>query len=565
MARTATKPAHLPEAPTTSQTENPLRLIVEWGLAETDAWTLGDLIDAVRSSEDLNETWETALATPLHEITGPPQSAQQVLQEWASQQPPKHQAVFWSLVARIEPKTHTALARELGYVRSAIGQIEQRVRRKLHQFLQTDAALPVRWRVETVHRTIGTAMEEDTANQLLDLHPGVNPCRGAILDLAGPYRNDHGWLVSQEAAASDPTEEILRCADDVGQLDERLINYLLRRWGLEPERHRSYITRDGRVRVWRGRLVVWGKNAKDRAALALTDLGRPATPEEITDRAGVGDVRTLKNCLTTDTRFVRTGPKTWGLREWRRPEYLGIAKNMAEILSDRGEMPREELIRVMERTFDVNRTSLESFSRAALFVNRGKMIRLRDEYDGPRPTPRAEGPLRGAIFRLGERRAAWIHSVDHDHLRGSGRNMGNGLATILGLEPGMETLLRMEGGEEVMLHYPEASHTGATIGSIKRTLERLGAEESDLLTLVFDTVEGRLETTLTKEAELTPGWETVGRLTGIGPGADMEKLAWSLICPVDQVLEVLEKRGDREVKRGDREVIRAIPTEQKTD
>ena len=64
MPRTATKPVHPPEVPSPEQPENPLRILVEWGLAETDAWTLGDLIDAVRSSNDLSETWKEALATP---------------------------------------------------------------------------------------------------------------------------------------------------------------------------------------------------------------------------------------------------------------------------------------------------------------------------------------------------------------------------------------------------------------------------------------------------------------------------------------------------------------------
>ena len=167
------------------------------------------------------------------------------------------------------------LAKELGIVRSGAGQIEQRVRTRLHRFLQTDEALPVRWRVETVRRTIGTAMEEGTANQILDLDPDAKPSRGVILDLAGPYRSDYGWLVSVEAAAFDPTEEILRCADQVGRLNERLAYSLLRKWGLEPERHRGYITRDGMVREWKGRLVLWGKNIQGRVALALTDLGRP--------------------------------------------------------------------------------------------------------------------------------------------------------------------------------------------------------------------------------------------------------------------------------------------------
>ena len=96
----------------------------------------------------------------------------------------------------------------------------------------------------------------------------------------------------------------------MGRLNELLINFLLRRWGLEPERLNCYITRDGRVRDWRNKLVVWGKNTQDRAALGLTDLGRPAIPGEITARVGEGDLRQVKNSLTTDPRFVRTGPKT---------------------------------------------------------------------------------------------------------------------------------------------------------------------------------------------------------------------------------------------------------------
>ena len=78
-------------------------------------------------------------------------------------------------------------------------------------------------------------------------------------------------------------------------------------------------------------------------------------------------------------------------------------------------------------------------------------------------------------------------------------------------------------------------------------LERLGARKGDLLILVFDTAEGRLETTLTREEEITAGWETVGRLTGLGAEAGLQRVAWAVMCPEEQVRAALWKRGDREV------------------
>ena len=124
------------------------------------------------------------------------------------------------------------------------------------------------------------------------------------------------------------------------------------------------------------------------------------------------------------------------------------------------------------------------------------------------------------------------------------------------MEPGMEILLRTEGGEEVPLHYPETSHAGANIGSIKKVVERLEAREGDLLTLVFNTREGRLEAVLTRQEELTPGWETVGRLTGLGAEAGLQRLAWAVMPPEEQVRAALWKRGDRAV-------LQAVPPAEK--
>ena len=236
-------------------------------------------------------------------------------------------------------------------------------------------------RVETARHTIGAALREDAASEALELYPG-DPCRDLLLSLAGPYRKDGEWLVLERMLETDPTEDLLRSASDAGWLNERLVAYRLEKWGLEPEKHRDWITRDGRVREFRGRLVRWGRNLAEQALMALDDLGVPATAQEIHQHlGGSASVKSVHVALSRDPRLVRTGPRLWGLRSWNLPQYHGIVHHMRETLRERGEMPTRELFQMMTTAFGTGEENMRAAAQKPDFVNTGDTIRLRHEWE----------------------------------------------------------------------------------------------------------------------------------------------------------------------------------------
>ena len=57
-------------------------------------------------------------------------------------------------------------------------------------------------------------------------------------------------------------------------------------WGLDVSLHEAWLTRDGSVRLFNGQLVRWGASIPDRLVFALSDLGRPATIDEMIRHVG---------------------------------------------------------------------------------------------------------------------------------------------------------------------------------------------------------------------------------------------------------------------------------------
>ena len=527
-----------------------LRTLSEWGLAETDAWTLGELMEILRASREENHAWDEVNAIPLTDLAGPLRSPQEIMEEWAQDLNRIERQIFWERMAAQNRASLQQLGDTNGVSRGRVRQTQVKLRRKLLRFMESPDALPIRWRLETIQQTVGVAMNEEHADQILDLGRDTNPCKEIFLELAGPYERQHGWLVLQGISQGDPTQEILENADDVGRLNERYMSHRLDAWGLEQDRHRDWMVRDGRVREWNNKLVVWGKNIQDRVVFALKEMKRPGTLEEITEF--IDEQHLTKNTIYRDHRLMRTGAKKWGLRTWRLPEYTGIANNMREILSKRGQMTVDEIVESMAQHFEVQENSTRMCTHAPMFVVEGDTVRIRGEED-PSYQPNAAGPLETqGTFRLGERRASKVVKVGRNLHRGSGLAMGVEMAGILEVDVNEVGVVTTEHGEELFITYPSSSVNGINLGSVKAIVKRLEAKDGDMLTLVFDMDQKRMETTITRRQDIIPSWECVGRLIGTQQTPDHQALARAMMCQGWEVPGLLEERNDKEI-------IRAIP------
>lgn len=364
------------------QAEQALRSLADWGMDETGATTLGELIEEIRRSGEKPPHWEEIAGTPLYELATPSRSLIAALEAWTKGLPEAEQAVFWGrMTTRNGEKTLRELASQSGVYPSTVSAREAAVREKLTAFMNSQEGGYLQRRVEIARQTIGAALREDAANEALELYPG-DPCRDLLLSLSGPYRKDGEWLVLERMIDTDPTEDLLRSASEAGWLSERLVAYRLDKWGLEPEKHRDWITRDGRIREFRGRLVRWGRNLAEQALMALDDLGVPATAQEIQEHLGGRmSVRSVHVALSRDPRLVRTGPRLWGLRSWNLPQYHGIVHHMRETLRERGEMPIAELFQMLTTAFGTGEENMRAAAQKPDFVTSGDTIRLRNEWE----------------------------------------------------------------------------------------------------------------------------------------------------------------------------------------
>ena len=360
-----------------------LRMLADWGMAETDALTLGELIEEIRLSREGQPAWLEIARIPLCELGTPSRSVLEALEEWSKGLTEREQAIFWGrMVPTAGKKTLEELGGEHRIAYATTWETQEGVRIKLLELMAAEQGLPIARKVQTIRRTIGSALREETVNDILDLHPGSNVCRDLLLELAGPYRRDGEWLVLERMADSDPTEELVRSADERGRLNERLVSYRLETWGLEPEKHRDWITRDGRIKEFGGRLVRWGSKLADRAMFALEDLGTPATAREILEHLAENVTQaSVHVALSKDHRLVRTGPKLWGLRSWNLPRYEGMANEMKKVLGERGQMPVGELLEIMTKKFGAVEVSFRSAANRAEFVTSNGVIRMRGGSD----------------------------------------------------------------------------------------------------------------------------------------------------------------------------------------
>lgn len=147
---------------------------------------------------------------------------------------------------------------------------------------------------------------------------------------------------------------------------------------------------------------------------------------------------------------------------------------------------------------------------------------------------------------------AWRHVVTHDTLRGSGHILPEAFAALLRLFPQGRFELSSDFGA-IPLYWPSQS---PGIGSLRRVAESLGAVEGDLLFVVSGD-DGRLHFDLVRRSDLSAADGARELLLRLGQKEDDG--GWLRVCAtavglpahahVDEVEQLLEARGDREVLR----------------
>ena len=528
-----------------------LHQFARWAMAETDAQTFGEAIAEPTRTRAADEVWKPVVFVSLAELAAHPPHPYAVLDKWMEQFDARSRAIF---MARVSCHAHNVVTLEelgvgFGVSRERIRQVEAKVRRTLDRFLASDEALPVRWRASTLRRTLSVAAPAHTVEHLLTSPPGCNNHRDILLEMAGPYDRDYDWLTLRSARPDDPTSAILTQVDEVGRIDRELATSELTEWGLDVSLHERWLTRHGSVRLFNGQLVRWGTSASDRLAFALADMGQPATVDEMVAHVEENRSRnSINNALADDPRMVRVSRTHWALASWDLTEYSGIAESMRDLIEEQGgSMAVDTIVHSMHQMFGVAETSALVYCGAPMFVVEGKFLRVRTRHDEPyRYDPDLIERTPG-VFNLGAMRLGRLLKVDKDLLRGSGTALTHAAGSILKVEVKAHLSFSNQHGDKVDITFPETSIVGPSIGSVRRIAERLSAKEGDYLTLVLDRYQMTVSAFSTDLRGQSPGWDVVGKLTGITTPVDLDSLAKALCCDAGEVRSVLRARGDNDV------------------
>lgn len=537
----------LPSARSISTFVRHLREFVSWAIAEANVQVLGEAIEDGRALE----VWKKVASTKLTDLEVSPPHAYEVLDRWIDQLEPRWGAI---LLGRISRYPHRAVTLEelgdrFGVTRERIRQVEGKVRRALTRFLKSEDSMPVHWRASTLRRKLSVAAPKLSVEQLLEPPPGCNDHRDILLDLAGPYDYDGDWLVLRSAASNDPTLSILVQADEVGRIDRESAASRLTEWGLDASLHEKWLLRNDSVRLFNGQVIRWGTSISDRLAFALADINRPATIDEMVAHVSENRARTsIVNALASDPRLVRISRNHWALSSWKLPEYTGIAESMRRLLEESGgSISIDSIVRQMYETFGVEENSTLTYCGAPMFIVEGKSLRLRTKKDHPYLYDSSLSDRTPGVFRLGPKKLGRLLRVDTNMIRGSGMALSHAAGSILEIEVNAHLSFSNQDGDRADITFPETSIAGPSIGSVRRIAERLGAKEGDYLTLVLDGTEMSVAALLTDLNTQSPGWNVIGRLTGLLASAHLGSLAKSIDCDAGEVRSKLQARGDDEI------------------
>lgn len=431
--------------------------------------------------------------------------------------------------------------------RERVRQIEVAAVKDLHNRLANDTELSSA--VASV-RDLGLIFSSRDLQSVLDVawkDPGAGLAVQLVLFLAGPYR------VVDETVVATAFQPAL--AEAVGQVAEgpvplAVLRRTMTRLGVREDQQLAALRARRDIRIAGEMVIPWSGSIGDKAAMVLALQQSPMTSEEIHEQVGEGSLTTVKNYLGGEARFQRRGPRRWGLAEWGGESYKSIAAEMADELQglQRG-MPIERLKRILDEKFGIVAASVEIMSVThPRFVRDGAWVRLRDD-DEPYVPDAALEEARDCVVIRGT--WAWRHVVSHDTLRGSGHIIPEAFAALLRLFPQGRFELPSDFGA-IPLYWPSQS---PGIGSLRRVAESLGAVEGDLLFVVSK--DARLNFDLVRRSELSGADGMHELLLRLGQRENND--AWLQVCAtaiglashahVDEVEQLLEARGDREVLR----------------
>lgn len=440
------------------------------------------------------------------------------------------------------------LAARLGVTRERIRQVQERAKEKLGRLLTQSANRPVAWCAHELRQKLGPYIPVSIAeDRLRDLDVSTpSDVASVLLYLAGPYRpHDGGWLEHAPTAGSRVVASVVEAAfESSHHVPTETVIEALSKAGMSRDVADLYLREVAPVRHWDGVCLRWQGSVVDKAFAVLDARGVPATAEAINDMIAEGhSLGTLKNGMSKDSRFVRTGKRSWGLRAWGVEEYSGIVEEIFErIDASGGAIDLDKLVNVLVTAFpDVSENSIRMYLGTMAFVIEGGIVRRRTENDGW-PISAHFKDARGAFHR-GDSEVRLAIPVTRDVIRGSGQAVHPAVALALDVRPDTRRVFTSGNGAVVTVAWRPWSTTGPDIGSVRSFALETQAKPGDTLVLIFTLDSGTLSgLRVLSEADDA---ERLVAMLGAIPGDDLTiALAGAMDCRASEVRSVLRARGE---------------------
>lgn len=364
-----------------------------------------------------------------------------------------------------------------------------------------------------------------------------------MMYLAGPYSSRKGAHWKSDHNLQMPAAQRLdRLITDDGTKEEALIEHLLRH-GVREEFALPVLESFGFYTTL-GRYFTRRPSAEQLAYVALTNIGRPATIEEIAEVGGFTDMnlRGVRSRLFEDDRFIRRSKDEFALAGWGLTEFSGIVDAISRELEQFDyPVPVKYFVDKLPEKYLVSATSVRAYLEAPLFVIEDSKVRFRQ----PNEPFKAGGNIhrRPGTFQLGNLLTLHI-PINHDAIRGSGIGVAANIVEALGLIPG-EPVQFVAENQILPVTWPITA-LGGSIGSVRGFVLHLDGEHGDTLRLTFDTENHTVKAALI-EAAYTDALHGLREYTGFDFESVEEvtsQLPEALGFPEEGIIHALRGRGD---------------------
>ena len=546
--------------PVAAQVLHAVKLLASWASSERGGAVLGDLLAGTATSlpADVEQALSSAAAIGVTELGYPElvgvdlgQLAEDVLDGL----PENRRLVAERRLLTLKPDTFDLVGEALGLTRERARQIQLKAREQLTEILADDSCRPLRWRAATLSAALGAAVPSSSAivSQALQKASGdiAYPDRliSVLLYLAGPYRAQDGWWIRlgssappvHDLLAAMGGDRLLSAVDAQGWLSSR---------GFVPQLLADWVEIEPKLKLHEDLLLNWSGSAVDKCVTLLQLWRRPASAEALVE--GVGEnhnVRSIRQRLFDDPRFMRVNRSDWVLREWGGEEYTGISEEIEQrILEWGGRAKLADLVDVLVEQFAVAAGSVRVYAEAPRFVIEDGWVRLRTAADALEA--RQTLPTTRGLYRRSPSSWAHVLHVDSEVLRGSGRHCPEVLARALLLNPGEECTFASTAGP-LRLTWPITSAFGPALGSTRALALQVGAQPGDDLRIQFDLTRQTCEAVRIAPAllENRGSCNALRLLTGLDlrDGELVEGVADGVGTSAAELMGVLRRRGDDQI------------------